>query len=60
MTFQITSVNVGDSVTLRGIVAAAEYMNCNEKTVRRALKSTGIVKKTFQIRVLAQGKVHST
>lgn len=46
LTLGITPLAGGTTVTLQGILAASEYMNCDEKTVRRALKGTGTVKRT--------------
>jgi len=46
ITLNISLLDGSNPVTVRGIFAAAEHMKCNEKTVRRALKSNGIVKRT--------------
>jgi hypothetical protein len=32
------------------IVSAAKHIKCDEKTIRRALKTNGIVKKTYTVR----------
>jgi hypothetical protein len=49
----ITVTRVDDN-TLVGnfedIVSAAKHINCNEKTIRRALKTNGIVKKMYIVR----------
>ena len=49
----ITVTRVDDN-TLVGnfedIVSAAKYISCNEKTIRRALKTNGIVKKMYIVK----------
>lgn len=47
LTLEITSLD-GTTIpyTARGILAAASYMECGEKTVRKAIKNNGIVKKS--------------
>lgn len=46
-----------NSIILRTIPAVAEYCNCNEKTVRRALVGTGVIKKIWQVTII--GKANS-
>lgn len=40
------------SIVLRTIDAVANYCNCNEKTVRRAIKGSGIIKGKWLIKSL--------
>lgn len=40
---------------LRTIPKVAEYCNCSEKTVRRSLQGSGIIKKTWQVTVIGKG-----
>jgi group I intron endonuclease len=40
------------SVTLRTLPILADFLNSNEKTIRRALKTNGIVKKIWLVKVL--------
>lgn len=57
LNIEITSVDGSTTpYTARGILAAASYMSCGEKTVRKALKGNGLVKNTYQVRVLSRGK----
>jgi len=44
--------NDSQSIVLRTIPAIANYCNCGEKTVRRALKGTGIIKGKWVIKSL--------
>ena len=39
---------------VRGLLNVAKLLNCSEKTVRRALKTDGIVKKTGIVKVLGK------
>jgi len=59
MQIEITEINDPSipPYTARGILHAAEYMSCGEKTVRVALKGNGTVKKTYRVRVLSRGQV---
>jgi group I intron endonuclease len=41
----ISKLDNSNSVTLRTIPVVAKYCNCSEKTIRRALNGTGIVKR---------------
>lgn len=40
------------SLTLRTLNVVRNYLDCNEKTVRRALSTNGIVKKEWHIKVI--------
>ncbi len=42
------------SLTLRTIPVVANFIGCNEKTVRRALKSNGIIRKLWHVIVLGK------
>lgn len=44
--------NDSKSIVLRTIPVLANYCNCSEKTVRRALKGTGIIKGKWAIKLL--------
>jgi len=44
-------------ITLRTIPVVSDYVGCNEKTVRRALQSNGVIKRKWLIKRL--GKVNS-
>lgn len=52
-----TPLTKGDmSIVLRTISAVASYCNCGEKTVRRALKSNGVIKGTYLVVKLDKSK----
>jgi hypothetical protein len=42
------------SVTLRTLPVVANFLKCDEKTVRRAIKTDGIVKKTWIVTSLGK------
>ena len=42
------------NITLRTIPKVAEFCNCSEKTVQRALRGSGIIKNTWQITVIGK------
>ena len=50
--------NKVSNVVLRTIRVVSEFIGCGEKTVRRALKSDGIVKKTWKVETI--GKANSS
>ena len=45
--------NGSHEITLRTIPVVASYCNCNERTVRRALTGTGIIKGVWQISLVS-------
>jgi hypothetical protein len=51
LTLEITALDGSSTVTVRGLLAAAKHINCGEKTVRTAIKGTGLVKNTCQVQV---------
>lgn len=42
------------TITLRTISKVAEFCNCHEKTVRRAIQGTGTIKNTFEVTLIGK------
>lgn len=59
MLYQLTTLTgtaLGSSTVLRTIPKVSEFCACDEKTVRRALKGTGIIKRKWSIKTLGPAK----
>jgi group I intron endonuclease len=52
----LTGTALGSSIVLRTIPTVSEYCACDEKTVRRALKGNGIIKRKWSIKTLGPAK----
>lgn len=52
-----TLPNGSHKITLRTIPTVAEYCNCDEKTVRRALAGSGVIKKVWQVTLIGKANI---